>query len=701
MTSWLILLAAAAPPVSAPSVESVVVTAQKPKVQTLVDRKVYTVSADLLATTGSAADILNTLPSVEVDADGALTLRGDTAVTVLVDGKPSAQLSGPAAGLGLLQFPASDIDRIEVMTTPPAQYKVDGSGGVINIITKKARSAGLAGTAQLSLGDKRRFVSALNLSYGAGPLTLFGGISLRQEYKQRTVTDHRTQINAGSFADVVGDETLNEQLRRLTPSFKLGTEYRLSSRSSVGGSLDYHELTGDRSFDQLYSGGPPVAVTTRHSDGYEWDKDLDSEVHLEQKLWRPDETLTLSAHRSLVRERERYAYLNTSLTPEAGPTRDHLHLSIDLVTTELSADYVLPLPHDQSLKLGLNFEDDNNQFDNFGDTTDPATGALVIDPTITNHFRYRQDISAVYGDYQRTFRRWTLQTGLRLEQTDTKARLLDGQITNSGRYVRAYPSLHLDRELTDQSKLSISLARRVNRPNAEALNPFSDHQDVHNLRAGNPNLLPQDTIAFEAGYSFESKAISYGATFYYRFTRDAFTTITTPVGDGVLLTTGANLPKSRSGGAEFTANGKVTDSVAFKLSGNLFTNEIDATAIGGAGLRSSTGLNLKASLDYHPTKIDTAQASFSRSDRRLTAQGSVGPVNILNLGYRRQITPSLALVATYSDALNGQILRRKLVTPDLDDDYRRLQRGRIAYVGVTYAFGAPKKAKPQGFEYEP
>ena len=133
----------------------------------------------------------------------------------------------------------------------------------------------------------------------------------------------------------------------------------------------------------------------------------------------------------------------------------------------------------------------------------------------------------------------------------------------------------------------------------------------------------------------------------------------------------------------------------------MFTNEIDATPIGGAGLRSATGLNLKASLDYRPTKIDAAQVSFSRSDRRLTAQGSVGPVNILNLGYRRQMAPRLALVSTYSDALNGQNTHRRLTTPVLSDDYQRLQRGRILYVGLTYAFGAPKTSKPQSFEYEP
>jgi hypothetical protein len=145
----------------------------------------------------------------------------------------------------------------------------------------------------------------------------------------------------------------------------------------------------------------------------------------------------------------------------------------------------------------------------------------------------------------------------------------------------------------------------------------------------------------------------------------------------------------------------VTPALSFKLSGNLFWNQIDATAIGGAGLRSSTGLNLKGSLDYHPTKIDAGQISFTRSDRRLTAQGSVGPVTIVNLGYRRQLRPDLALVATYADALNGQALHRVLATASLQDDYQRRQIGRVGYLGLVYTFGQTKKAKVPGFDYDP
>jgi outer membrane receptor for ferrienterochelin and colicin len=262
-----------------PVVQSVVVTAQKPQVQTLVDRKVYTVGTDLQATTGSAADVLNNLPSVQVDADGGLSLRGDTAVTILVDGRPSAQLSGPAAGLGLLQFPASEIETIEVMTNPPPQYRVDGSGGVINIMTKKSRAAGLSGTAQLSVGDKRRFVSGLNVDYKAGPLSLSGGLSLRQDDKQRRITDRRTETDPMTGVATASRQILNEQLLRRTPLAKGGVDWRLNDHQTVGASLAYHEMTGDRSFDQRNASGPQGAMgtstTDRHSDGYEWNKNAD------------------------------------------------------------------------------------------------------------------------------------------------------------------------------------------------------------------------------------------------------------------------------------------------------------------------------------------------------------------------------------------------------------------------------------------
>jgi outer membrane receptor for ferrienterochelin and colicin len=176
------------------------------------------------------------------------------------------------------------------------------------------------------------------------------------------------------------------------------------------------------------------------------------------------------------------------------------------------------------------------------------------------------------------------------------------------------------------------------------------------------------------------------------------TDVTQVVSEAVVLTTKVNLPKDTAQGLEFSVDGHLTSRLSFALSGNLFHDEIDATSLALTGLKVTTGLNAKASLDYHPTSADTAQLSFTRSDKRLTPQGYIGAIDLVNLGFKHQIRTNLAGVLTVSDVFNGQILRRFVGTPELSDRFERAQVGRIAYVGIVYTFGAPKKAK-SGFDY--
>ena len=162
------------PPAPGAPVQAVVVTAPKLSVQTLIDRKVYSVTSDVQSTFGTLSDVLSVIPSVDVDPDGIVSLRGDSNVLILIDGKPSAQLSGPAAGDNLQSMPARDIERIEVLTTPPAQFKAEGAAGVINIVTRRQRPEGVAGSVQGSLGSGGRSVVGAAGSYSSGKLTDVG-----------------------------------------------------------------------------------------------------------------------------------------------------------------------------------------------------------------------------------------------------------------------------------------------------------------------------------------------------------------------------------------------------------------------------------------------------------------------------------------------------------------------------------------------
>lgn len=684
---------------------ALVVTAQRSKTQALIDRKVYVVSGDLQATTGSAADILNQVPSVDVDADGVVTLRGDPNVTILVDGKPSAALSGAAAGLSLLQFPASDIDRIEVMATAPSQYKAEGSGGVINIITRKNRSPGLSGSARLNAGEYGRFVLGADTNYNTGKIKLSGGLGLRRDIRDRLTTDNRIEADPTTGAPTQSVETLDEHFHRLTPSIKAGADYDLSPRQAFGASANLTDLTDHRYFEQLDQGGPPGApvqsISRRHSDGHERHIEEGLEGHFSQKLWRPDETLNLSLQQSATHEHEDYAHTTTSTLPVSPPTFDDLHLGLDLVKTEFSADYDLPLSSRGDVKLGYDLESDVDDFDNRGDAIDAVTRQITVDPAVTNQFRYRQTVNALYSAYDQSFGPWSLQGGLRAEATHATWLQITGDIPGGRRQLAVYPSLQVERAMSEADKLSASLSRRVTRPDPEALNPFTDHQDIYNLRAGNPSLRPQDTWSAQLGYNHSATSRTYGVAAYYRIDRDSVTDLAQPLGGGVVLLTKTNLPQSRSAGLEFNANGKLTRRLSYNLSGEAFYTQVDATSLGAPGLKSTVGVNLKASLEYRPTSHDTAQISISRTDKRLTPQGFVDAIDLVNLGYKHQLRPDLAVVFTVSDLLDGQKLRRFVDTPTLQDVYQRYQIGRIAYVGLIYTFGGPGKAKSGDFNYDP
>jgi outer membrane receptor protein involved in Fe transport len=369
-------------------------------------------------------------------------------------------------------------------------------------------------------------------------------------------------------------------------------------------------------------------------------------------------------------------------------------------TTEFAADYVLPQSKTRSLKLGYAFEQDDYRFDNVGNNVDPLTGVQTIDPNLTNDFKFRQQINAAYASYQTSSGAWSWLGGLRAEEVHTDAGLLTNGFSTTGGYFRIYPSLHVDRSLSDESTLSFGASRRVTRPDPANLNPYVDYEYTPNLQTGNPNLRPQFTQSYEVGYGYEGRSSSYGVTGYYRLNQDSVTGVTEYLGNGLALTTKTNLPKDDSAGLELSANGHIVRTLAYGISGNLFYNQIDATALGIAGLQSTVGLNAKVKLDYRPTADDSAQITATRTDKRLTPQGYVSAINIVNLGYKRQFLPDLSGVMTLSDAFDGQRYRRLAVTPAFTQEYQRTTLGRVLYVGFVFSFGSTKPDKRSNFDYD-
>jgi outer membrane receptor protein involved in Fe transport len=685
-------------------VQSIVVTAHKLAVETLIDRKVYSVTDDVQASFGTVSDVLSAIPSVDVDPDGNVSLRGDSNVLILIDGKPSTRLSGSAAGDNLQSIPAKDIERIEVITTPPAQFKAEGAAGVINIITRKKRPQGVAGSVQGSLGSGGRSVVGANASYSSGPLTASATAGFRHDYRRRLL-ESNVQAPDPTTAQVLdSNSSLNETVRRQAPTAGLSAEYALDDRQSVNGSLTWAKRGGLRTYTQLNESSTPSGVLTsssqRLSSGHDPETDYDERLGFTRKLGRAGGELDLSLHRSTSHQREHYDYTNDSFIPPAARYYNNLSFREDHETTELGVDYALPFSKARSLKLGYAFEQDGYRFANAGNNVDPVTGAQVPDPNITNDFKFRQQINAGYASYQTSIGVWNWLAGVRAELTRTDAQQLTDNISNSGSYFRVYPSLHVDRSVSDETTLSFGTSARVTRPDPGNLNPYVDHEYTPNLRAGNANLRPQYTQSYEIGYGFEGRGLAYQLTGYYRRNRDSVTDVTEYLGNGFSLTTKTNLPKNDSAGLEITSNGHIVPQLAYSLSGNLFYSQIDATALGVPGLKSTTGVNAKLKLDYRPTSDDSAQLIVTRTDKRLTPQGYVSAINIVNVGYKRQIKPELTGIITVSDLFNGQRFERFESTPTFTGDYLRTVRGRVLYVGLIYSFGSTKKEKEANFEYD-
>lgn len=680
------------------AVEGVVITAQRPAAATSIDRKTYAVDRDLQASAGSVGDVLRNLPSVEVDVLGNVSLRGDSNVQILIDGKPSTMMSAANRGAILQQMPADAIASIEVMTNPSAQYKPDGASGIINIVTKKNRRPGRSGTAQASLGTEGRYNVGASAAYNDGRLNLFGSASLRHETRKRTVTDHR--VRHAPAGNAPSDQAIDSTQQRDSRIASIGFDYDADAKTRLSGGYSYNRRAEtlrvaerDAAFD---SAGALASDYDRLGQGTGHETSTQASLGYRRAFADKGE-LTIDLRRGRTREDRRRVYRNLYRTPALPPLTEELIPRADELTDELTVEYARPLPGGGDLKLGYGLERDRDDYDNYGGTI--VNGASIPDAAQTNRFVYKQTIHALYGTYERPLGDWTLLAGLRLEETRVDTNQITSALKNSTDYFRVYPTAHLEREIGQDGKLRLSYSRRVARPDPEDLNPYAVYLDAFSYRAGNPDLMPQVTDAVEVGYETRAFGATLAATAYVRNNRDGVTEVSRYVTPLILLTTKENLGKSTATGLELSATGKLAGKLAYNLSGNLFRNEIDAGNLGFSNRRSGTGYTGKASLDYTLSAKDLLQVSANYSARRLTAQGHRLPSGAVNLGYRHKISDDLSLVLTVSDLLDTQRDGSVIDTAVLSDRYERRQLGRTTFVSLSWKFGGGGKSKEQGFDY--
>lgn len=695
------------------TVGDVVVTARANDVRTSIDSISYSLADDLQATTGSLAEALRNVPSVDVDPQGNVSLRGDGNVTILVDGRPSAILSGPNRADAILQLPADRYARIEVMTNPSAAYSPEGSGGVINLITKPipaaARGAAAAspdatvttGSLRVNIGDHGRWNGGASGSRQRGKLTLTGDLSYRYDDQNFAFDRLRDQLNPLTGAVTSTTTTVQENDMIQKGAFgRLAAEYRLTDKTMLTAELRGNRFEVDAQAEGLFetrdASGVLTSAYTRDgtgrftmdgwgatarvlhqfdTSGHEWSNELRYDRN-------DNENASLNA--------------NVFAVPVSPTVYEDQTFQNAQETIGFTSAYTRPM--DDGSKVRAGYELSINRPDQ--DVVlrrGPSATALSPVPGLSNQFEADQTVHALYATYERPFgEKLSAQFGLRLEQAEVEIEDVTNAVRASQDYFRAYPTGHLQYKLTDTQTLRASYSRRIQRPQPTQLNPFISYSDPLNLRSGNPNLEPQETDSFEAMWQMRRGQSFYQATAYYRDTTKAFTEVATDIGGGVLLTRPENLGARRDLGVELTASGSLRPTLRYNASVNLFRQEIDASGIPNARDREGDMLTGRVSLNWQATPKDFVQVSGFWQGDQLLAQGTRESGGMLNLGYRRKLNDTLSLQFTARDILNSFGGATTYDAPLFREKVEQDLNLRAFYLGLTWSFGGgPRKPEPQ------
>ena len=697
---------------SAVKMDKFEVSTRKEAFYNSIDRKTYNVGKDLQSVSGSASDLLANVPSVQVDIEGNVSLRGDSNVLILVNGKTSTMMGKNRAAV-LEQMPADGIEKIEVITNPSAKYKPDGTGGIINITLKKKQEAGYSGSVRASAGNHGRYNAGVTANYNPGKYNLYGSASVRQDDRPRSVHDERSHPDATNTT-VATTQVTTENTRPLSRIAQLGLDYKPDDQTKIGAAVhyNYRDFVRHASVSSLTRTG---AVVTSDYDRVrtdpEYEKDLEFTGTLQHSFAKEDEELSLEVRHGKTTEQEDNHYANVYRIPVASPTKlDNTLIKNTETNTEATADYAKPLGADGKLEAGYNGQWNKVDLDFRGSFFDAPSQLWQVDTFRTNRFIYEATIHAFYGTFAKKIGDFGALAGLRFEQATIHTNQVTARLTDKNDYNRLYPSLHLSYNLSDVHQLQLNYSHRVHRPEGDDLNPFPEFDDPSNVRAGNPHLRPEEIHSVESGYQYRNNDTTYLATLYYRYRYngmtevrrfvDTATLLPNPSG-ATLLTTRENLTVSRSGGLELGATKRLQDRLSLNLSANVYRSEINASNLGFSSTRSTIAWDAKLNSTFEVSKTTLVQFNTNYRAKQLTPQGYRYPTFVANLGLRHNLKDKkTAFILSISDVFNSQKERSFVDTPTLHQSITRRRSSRILYAGFIYNFGKPTKKPKEEIQFD-
>lgn len=679
------------------------VTGEKAIVQQELGKTVINVEKDLSSVGGTAVNVLENVPSVAVDASGTVSLRGSSNLTILIDGKPAGTSNG-GPGPRLDQIPASQIAQVEVMTNPSAKYDASGSG-VINIITKKNKQEGWNGQAALTLGTRDKYAPSLSLSRHHGKATWNLGYDGNDQVYHDASHSSQLALTGGKQIFTTQDGTGRQ--RSQNHSLNLGVNYDLTKEQTLSLSVsphwEHHSETELQNLTQQIVDSAAVKNQTGQ---------LATDVNVKVLQSSADYRHTWEAHKGRELTANAGAVfidatipVSQTLTGGTTPAGFRQDQAVQAQIYFGQVDYVQPTADGKGkLETGLKLEGQRNagSAEMRKPTNDP-TAEYRLDSTNSYAYRFTQVLPAAYATYQQQFGHgWSAQGGLRTEATFLNGSLTDNRASVNKQYISLFPSATVARELgkePGQSRLQLSYARRLERPDFMQQLPLQLYQDPRNYRTGNPGLLPEFSHNVELGHQLNlANGASISTTVFARFTEQAIQRLrfidanaTRDNGVGVVTAeTYQNYGSTTNLGLEMTWAQPLTKWWRVSASGSLYRSQIATNAANQAN-RSALAGNVRLANNFTPRKGLDVQLTGTVRSTVLTAQGRQLPTGGLDIAVRQRLFQDrAALTLRVSDVLNTQVRRTELATPELQTSLYTKRETRVGWLGFTWFIGATK-----------
>ncbi len=679
------------------TIEGVEVTAEKPPIEFKIDKKVINVKEHYASQSGTAVDVLENIPSITVDVQGNVSLRGSTNFRVLIDNRPSILEPSDA----LQQIPAGTIDRIEIITNPSARYDPEGLAGIINVITKKNMQSGINGIANLNLGLEQKYSGDFLLNYRYKKFRTFFGFDYNNfNFPGTEIENRENKTQDTTFYSLTHGSS--SWLRKFY-GLKFGTEYTITSKAKAGIHLELRKRDMERSSaqelirwsipgdttiflrnSQTERGGLMYGINSDYLVNFNRDQKLSSRLSIHINDGEDKSTNELSAQDSTIN--------NGWWSIEKGPMK---RILFNLDYTQLLN---LLVETNGKLETGLQTTIDLSNGGQDVYVYDTTAKDYVYKPEFSHLADFLHNIYAIYSTYRGEIKNFGYQMGLRGEYTYRFLELTDAAQSVNIKRFDIFPTLHLSYKFPPFDQIMLSYTRRVNRPRNFDLEPFEIRRDPYSIYRGNPSLLPEFVNSFEISYQRQWSGILISLDGYYRLTNNKIEHIIQIYSGDTLLSTVENIGKDYAYGIEPTLDLKVLGWLNINFSANIYEHRIEGTIDNSSSKNQTWGIrNINSIILPKGTRL---QLTGIYQGPEIMAQGDREPFFMVNAGIKKEIIPrSLNITIQLRDIFSSAKFEHTSEGLNFYIHQEHKRKSPTVILGLNYNFNN-YRAEPKKYETE-